>query len=91
VFIVRGNIKAVLFTVTVAFGTADPDESVTTPVILPVTAICAEIKAGKKQNKTNAIKMRYLIAPPKIHKSNRLGPDKQLATPAAFLQVRTCV
>src|SRR5580693_8022064 len=63
---VRGDIREVPLTVTFAFGTAEPEASVTTPVIFPVMATCAEIIAGKKKTKANIIKMRFFIASPQL-------------------------
>jgi hypothetical protein len=61
---VREDMSAVLLTVTVALGTAAPEESITTPVIFPVTAICAYTRPGKRIRSTNKIKVRLFIAPP---------------------------
>src|ERR1700734_574880 len=64
----RGDISAVLLTVTVAFGTAESDESVTTPVIFPVIATCADMIAGNKQTNANRQRIRTLITPPSVHR-----------------------
>src|SRR5271157_3144245 len=70
--------SAVLLTVIVALATAPPEESVTTPVIFPVTATCAEIMAGKKQTKAKVNKMRFFIAPPPfVDQADRLGRENQ--------------
>src|SRR5580704_2843163 len=78
---VRGAISALLLTVTVAFGTADPEESVTTPVIFPVIATCAEMIAGRQLSSINRKTIRLLIIPPSTDSSSSYYLNLQFGKP----------
>jgi len=54
----------VFLTVIVALGTAAPQESVTTPAILPVVATCPNVNPGMRMTRTNIDNLSFLISPP---------------------------